>query len=200
MAQNVLKHDKGIEFTDAKNPRSLVEGCTEDQYVVQPRDPKDVGMTDLAIKFQINDFEREFVDILMTDPYRNQTKALLKMRPDAKSASAKTEASRIMSDVNVRSYMQYCIEANHKALVATREMIQFNLKAVADRCMQVEPVLDAKGQPTGEYKFDASGANQALKLLGQTIGLFKEESRIKIQAGRPLLTITVPKHPKEEIE
>ena len=55
-------------------------------------------------------------------------------------------------------------------------------------------------QPTGDYKFDASGANTALKLLGQTIGMFKEESRIKIVADRPLMTITVPKRPKKEVE
>lgn len=199
MSQNALKHDKDIEMTEVRDPRALVEGCADDEYVVQPRDEREIGLSDLAQQFQISDFEQEFVDILLTDPYRNQTKALMKMRPMAKPASAKTEASRIMSDVNVRSYMKYCIESNHEALMATREMIQANLKVVADRCMQVEPVLDAKGQPTGEYKFDASGANQALKLLGQTIGLFKEESRIKIQADRPLLTITVPKQPKEEV-
>lgn len=199
MSQNALKHDKDIEMTEVRDPRSLVEGCADDQYVVQPREEKEIGLSDLAQQFQISDFEQEFVDILLTDPYRNQTKALMKLRPMAKSASAKTEASRIMSDVNVRSYMKYCIESKHEAMMATREMIQANLKVVADRCMQVEPVFDAKGQPTGEYKFDASGANQALKLLGQTIGLFKEESRIKIQADRPLLTITVPKQPKQEV-
>ena len=40
--------------------------------------------------------------------------------------------------------------------------------------MQAEPVL-VKGEPTGEFKFDASGANAALKMLGDTMGLFKPQ-------------------------
>ena len=198
MSQNAFKHDIDAQVTDVRDPSLLVDGCADNQYVIQER--KDVGLSDLAQKFQISDFEQQLVDTLLTDPYRSQTKALMKLRPNASCAAASVEASRIMSDVNVRSYLKYCIESDHEALVATKSYVQMNLRVVAERCMQVEPVFDAKGQPTGDYKFDASGANTALKLLGQTIGMFKEESRIKIVADRPLMTITVPKRPKKEVE
>lgn len=198
MSQNAFKHDIDAQVTDVRDPSLLVDGCADDEYVIQER--KDVGLSDLAQRFQISDFEQQLVDTLLTDPYRSQTKALMKLRPNASPRAASVEASRIMSDVNVRSYLKYCIESDHEALVATKSYVQMNLRVVAERCMQVEPVLDAKGQPTGDYKFDASGANTALKLLGQTIGMFKEESRIKIVADRPLMTITVPKRPKKEVE
>ena len=198
MSQNAFKHDLDAQVTDVRDPSLLVDGCAENEYVIQERE--DIGLSDLAQQFQISDFEQQLVDTLLTDPYRNKTKALLKLRPNASSASAAVEASRIMSDVNVRSYLKYCLESDHEALVATKQYVQMNLRVVAERCMQVEPVFDAKGQPTGDYKFDASGANTALKLLGQTIGMFKEESRIKIVADRPLMTITVPKRPKKEVE
>ena len=198
MSQNAFKHDIDAQVTDVRDPSLLVDGCADDQYVIQER--RDVGLSDLAQKFQISDFEQQLVDTLLTDPYRSKTKALMKLRPNASQRAAAVEASRIMSDVNVRSYLKYCIESDHEALVATKSYVQMNLRVVAERCMQVEPVLDAKGQPTGDYKFDASGANMALKLLGQTIGMFKEESRIKIVADRPLMTITVPKRPKKEVE
>ena len=198
MSQNAFKHDIDAQVTDVRDPSLLVDGCADDEYVIQER--KDAGLSDLAQKFQITDFEQQLVDTLLTDPYRSQTKALMKLRPNASSASAAVEASRILSDVNVRSYLKYCLESDHEALVATKTYVQMNLRVVAERCMQVEPVMDAKGQPTGDYKFDASGANAALKLLGQTIGMFKEESRIKIVADRPLMTITVPKRPKKEVE
>lgn len=198
MSQNAFKHDIDAQVTDVRDPSLLVDGCADDQYVIQER--KDVGLSDLAQKFQISDFEQQLVDTLLTDPYRSKTKALMKLRPNASQRAAAVEASRIMSDVNVRSYLKYCIESDHEALVATKTYVQMNLRVVAERCMQVEPVFDAKGQPTGDYKFDASGANTALKLLGQTIGMFKEESRIKIVADRPLMTITVPKRPKKEVE
>lgn len=198
MSQNAFKHDIDAQVTDVRDPSLLVDGCADDQYVIQER--KDVGLSDLAQQFQISDFEQQLVDTLLTDPYRSKTKALMKLRPNASQKAASVEASRIMSDVNVRSYLKYCIESDHEALVATKSYVQMNLRVVAERCMQVEPVFDAKGQPTGDYKFDASGANTALKLLGQTIGMFKEESRIKIVADRPLMTITVPKRPKKEVE
>ena len=198
MSQNAFKHDLDAQVTDVRDPSLLVDGCADDQYVIQERE--DIGLSDLAQQFQISDFEQQLVDTLLTDPYRNKTKALLKMRPNASYGAAAVEASRTLSDVNVRSYLKYCLESDHEALVATKQYVQMNLRVVAERCMQVEPVFDAKGQPTGDYKFDASGANTALKLLGQTIGMFKEESRIKIVADRPLMTITVPKRPKKEVE
>ena len=198
MSQNAFKHDLDAQVTDVRDPSLLVDGCADDQYVIQERE--DIGLSDLAQQFQISDFEQQLVDTLLTDPYRNKTKALMKMRPNASYGAAAVEASRILSDVNVRSYLKYFLESDHEALVATKQYVQMNLRVVAERCMQVEPVFDAKGQPTGDYKFDASGANTALKLLGQTIGMFKEESRIKIVADRPLMTITVPKRPKKEVE
>lgn len=53
-----------------------------------------------------------------------------------------------------------------------REWVISRLMTVVDRCMQAEPVL-VKGEPTGEYQFDSTGANTALKMLGDTMGLFK---------------------------
>lgn len=66
--------------------------------------------------------------------------------------------------------------ATENAILQTglnREWVISRLMSVAERCMQAEPVLDKEGTPTGEYKFDASGANQALRMLGDTMGLFK---------------------------
>ncbi len=53
-----------------------------------------------------------------------------------------------------------------------RSWVIERLMKVADRCMQAEPVLDRDGNQTGEYKFDSSGANKALQLLGAELGMF----------------------------
>lgn len=42
-------------------------------------------------------------------------------------------------------------------------------KKVHDRCMQEEAVTDRDGAPTGEYKFEHSGANKALEIIGKHI-------------------------------
>lgn len=57
-----------------------------------------------------------------------------------------------------------------------REWVISRLMQLVERCMQAEPVLkkvDGKMVETGEYVFDSSGANTALRALGDTIGLFK---------------------------
>jgi len=42
-----------------------------------------------------------------------------------------------------------------------------------------EPVLDAEGNPTGEYKANIAAANGALKLLGLELGMFVERREVR---------------------
>ena len=52
------------------------------------------------------------------------------------------------------------------------------LLQVHGRCMQEEPVIDADG-PTGEFKFEHSGANKSLELLGKHLGMFATKLDIR---------------------
>jgi len=54
-------------------------------------------------------------------------------------------------------------------------------KQVFDRCMQAEPVFVA-GEPTGEYKFDSSGANKALDTIGKHVDVqaFNEKKTTEV--------------------
>jgi len=42
-------------------------------------------------------------------------------------------------------------------------------KQVFDRCMQQEDVTDREGGSTGEWKFEHSGANKALEIIGKHV-------------------------------
>lgn len=100
--------------------------------------------------------------------------------PVAKSTcvSWERENPKVRSRINELSAM-----ATKNAIMQTgldREWVITRLMQVADRCMQAEPVLDKEGCPTGEYQFNSNGANQALKMLGDTLGLFKPAEK---QAG-----------------
>lgn len=67
---------------------------------------------------------------------------------------------------------------------ATKEKIIQALWWNAQRCLRGTPVLDANGVQTGKYsgKPDASGANQALKLIGlECYGMFVD----KVEIGGP---------------
>ena len=74
------------------------------------------------------------------------------------------------------------------------EWVLKSAKRVYDRCMQDIPVLDREGNPVlcetenGElaatYKFDSSGANKALEIIGKHVDvqafLTKQETSIKL--------------------
>ena len=51
---------------------------------------------------------------------------------------------------------------------------------VHERCMQAEAVKDRDGQEIGEYKFEHSGANKALEIIGKHVDIqaFLEKQEI----------------------
>lgn len=53
---------------------------------------------------------------------------------------------------------------------------------VHDRCMQAEPVL-IKGEPTGEFKFEAAGANKSLEIIGKHIDVQAFNENLSIKTG-----------------
>jgi hypothetical protein len=54
------------------------------------------------------------------------------------------------------------------------------LKENAERAMQVRPVLDKEGNPTGEYQWNGFVANKALELLGRELGMFVERHELTL--------------------
>lgn len=203
---------KKRKSTGVSDPIELIGGGAKNEYAIQPRSKKkspntkvsdDVEISSMgglstqfnpiAQQFDISDREVEFVDAVMADPYRNATQAYLLMNPaaDPRSTGPRVEAARILSKVNVRSYMKWCVENNHTASVVSREFVLLRLRHVADRALSATPVFDRDGQPTGEYKCDFNAANKALELLGKHQGMFKDESKVKITHDRPLVRITV---------
>lgn len=70
----------------------------------------------------------------------------------------------------------------------TKEWIIERFKTISDRCIQEEPVLDKDGNPTGEYRFDSSGANNATAHLGKIIGVFEKDNEQK----KPEISLPAP--------
>jgi hypothetical protein len=60
----------------------------------------------------------------------------------------------------------------------TKAWVIAKLVENVDRAMEAEPVLNAKGNPTGEYKYNGNVANRALELLGKEIGMFVERKEV----------------------
>lgn len=63
----------------------------------------------------------------------------------------------------------------------SKETVIERIEEVYRRCMQAEPVLVYDKElkckvNSGEWEFDASNALKALKMLGDAVGLFKQEN------------------------
>lgn len=104
-------------------------------------------------------------------------------------ASLAVQASRLLRDANVSEAVDLLRKQRAEATGISAKSVLIRLNDVANRCMQVVPVMryDQKtkamvhvqeeneaGQMVGVYEFDSSGANRALELLGKHFGLFKE--------------------------
>src|SRR6202158_5583294 len=53
------------------------------------------------------------------------------------------------------------------------------LQEVVERSMQREAVTDEEGNPIGEYRFNAAGANKALELIGKELRMFIDRKHIE---------------------
>jgi len=67
-----------------------------------------------------------------------------------------------------------------EALNLSKGTVAKSFVEIRDRCMQVEPITDASGQETGEYKFDAAGAIRANIQLAKLLGLYREHNTQKV--------------------
>lgn len=81
----------------------------------------------------------------------------------------------------------------------TIEWIRARLKENAERSLQEVPVLNSDGLPTGEYRYDSSGANRSLELLGKMHGAFVDRTEITGKDGEKLQTVIyLPSNDREK--
>ena len=101
-----------------------------------------------------------------------------------KESTASTNAWRLLKNAEISARVRALKEEIAKNAEIKAEDILRDLIAVKDRCMQAVPVKvwDPEKKmyvdSDAEYTFDSKGANTALKMLGDYVGMF--EKKIKI--------------------
>jgi hypothetical protein len=75
----------------------------------------------------------------------------------------------------VQQRLKYLREALAEDWNVTRKYIIQRLKLNVERSLQMVPVYDSTGEKVGTFVYNGHVANQALKLLGQSIGMFTSE-------------------------
>lgn len=96
--------------------------------------------------------------------------------------SPKTAFSIAVENLKKPLIAQYIQERQSELAKKTnisQEFIINNLKEVSERCLQHTPVFDKDGNPIGEYKFDAAGANRAIEMLAKHIGFFEADNKVE---------------------
>lgn len=119
--------------------------------------------------------QRAFCDEYLID--KNGAQAAI--RAGYSEKTAKAIASENLTKPNVKAFLDEKLSEQSKRTEITADWVLESLKEVVERCMQAEPVMekDSEGNmvPTGEYKFEHSGANRALELLGKNLKLFTDK-------------------------
>lgn len=129
----------------------------------------------------------------MTEQQKRFAEEYLKCNNGTKAAiiagysehTARQQASQILNLEEVESYLDERRKAISEKSLVDAAWVQLQLKTLAERCMQAEPVLekiDGEWVPTGEYKFDSSGANKAIENLGKIVGVFEKDNKQKTES------------------
>lgn len=92
--------------------------------------------------------------------------------------TAANAASRLMKDPRVRDEIDRRRRAEFEALNINRETLTGRLAEIVSRCMEGKEHLswnsDTKSwEPDGTWVMDTNGAIKALKLLGDSVGMFE---------------------------
>jgi len=125
----------------------------------------------------------KFIANLIADPKISATQAAIDAGYSEKSAHS------IATENLQKPAIQQVIEnskanALEKAEYGLTQWIN-DLLEIKERCMQQVAVFDKEGKPTGEYKFDARGATDALDKLSKHFGFYAPE---KVQHSGSIIT------------
>lgn len=98
--------------------------------------------------------------------------------------TASAAAARLLANVKVAARVRELkAVVTERALISAEDVVR-DIIAVKDRCMQAVPVqvwdpdAHANVDSDAEYTFDSKGANAALKMLGEYVGLFEKKVRV----------------------
>lgn len=77
---------------------------------------------------------------------------------------------RLVTKSHVEKAIQAAQQKRAKRTELTMDEVIEDFREIKRRCMQAIPLLDREGNPTGEYRFDSSGANKANEMLWKHLG------------------------------
>ena len=106
-------------------------------------------------------------------------------------AYADRQAHQLLENTRVAAALAAKQAERAERTEETADGVLRDLRAVADRCMQGVEVCDSEGRKTGEWRFNASGANRALELIGKHLAMFIERKEVEFPKGVPVQVVRI---------
>lgn len=135
---------------------------------------------------KLNAKQVKFIDEYLID--LNATQAAI--RAGYSEETAAQQSSRLLTKVKIKEFIKSRQDALAEKMGISQEWVVDRFKEISDRCMQVAPVLNRKGEKVlvenkdGEmvpaFVFDSSGANKSTEMLGKHLGMFNEKVDINV--------------------
>ena len=124
----------------------------------------------------------------------NGTKAAI--RAGYAEHAAAQQASRLLKREDIFERVKALEVDLCASLGLTAGKVITDLMTVVERCMQAEPVKEwdyeaHEYRETGEYMFDSKGANKALELLGQHLGMFGKGQKVQVETEDKQIRVTL---------
>lgn len=102
----------------------------------------------------------------------NGTQAAIRAGYSKKTANE--QAAQLLAKLSISAVIQKAMDERAKRTEIDADYVLTGIKELTERCIQATPVI-VDGQPTGEYKFEASAALKGYELLGKHLKLFTDK-------------------------
>lgn len=133
---------------------------------------------EIPLKTKMAAFCREYIIDM------NATQAAIRAGYSEKTAGAIGHEN--LQKPEIQKYIKKLIDERAEKTGLSAQWVLDRLQEIVERCMQHEAVRDRQGEPTGEYKFDSSGANKSLELIGRHLKMFTDSVELAGKGGGPM--------------
>jgi phage terminase small subunit len=110
----------------------------------------------------------------------NATQAAI--RAGYSKKTAKDIGCQNLAKLNIAEFIQSLKEDREEKLEINADWVLAQAVKVHERCMQEEQVTDSQGMTTGEFKFEHSGANKSLELIGKHTSIKCFTDKVEVAA------------------
>ena len=148
-------------------------------------------------KTSLNPKQERFANEYLID--LNATAAYKRAGYKGQGKSAEVAACQLLGNVRVSAYIQKAMNKRSNDLGIDANYVLSTIKETVDRCRQVHPVLDRKGEQVyvlvgedGEqlvpaFEFDSTGVLKGAELLGRHLKMFTDKLEHSGKDGKDLI-------------